>query len=56
MKVKIGNKTYTTKDGPIMVILADKDKENIASMRPKDTKYCQFEDEDAENINEFMEI
>jgi predicted house-cleaning noncanonical NTP pyrophosphatase (MazG superfamily) len=30
MQIKIGDKIYNSKEEPIMVILSDKDKENIA--------------------------
>ena len=42
MKVKVGNKIYDGEKEIIMVILTDKDKENIANMHPKATKYCQY--------------
>lgn len=45
MKVKIGNKVYTSKDFPIMVILTEKDKFNIAHMLPEATRYAEFDEE-----------
>ena len=45
MKIKVGDKEYDAKDQPIMVILTEKDKQNIANMRPEATKYCQFNKE-----------
>lgn len=42
MKVKVGNKIYTSKEQPIMVILSDDDKSNIAAMLPEARKYCEF--------------
>lgn len=45
MKVKVGDRVYTSKDCPIMVILTEKDKFNIAHMSPEATKYAEFDDE-----------
>jgi len=42
MKVKVGNKIYDGEKEPVMVILTEKDKENIANMLPGCTKYCMF--------------
>jgi hypothetical protein len=42
MKVKVGNKVYDCEEEPVMVILTDQDKKNIASMRSECTKYCMF--------------
>ena len=40
MKVKVGNKWYDSQETPIMIVLTDKDKENIANMLPDAYKYC----------------
>lgn len=45
MKVKVGNKVYTSVDQPIMVILSDQDKFNIAHMAPEATRYAEFDDD-----------
>ncbi len=42
MKVKVGNKIYDGEDAPVMVILSDADKRNIANMLPECTKYASF--------------
>lgn len=42
MKVKIGDEIYDSEHQPIMVILTEKDKLNIANMAPTATKYCQY--------------
>lgn len=42
MLIKIGNKIYDPNVEPLMVILTQKDKENIANMTPEATKYCVF--------------
>ena len=57
MKVKIGNKVYDAENQPIMVILSDKDKENIANMDENATKYCAYPDSgySIEEIKEFMD-
>jgi len=44
MKVKVGDKIYDGEKEPIMIILTDKDKENIALMLDDCTKYCQYPD------------
>jgi hypothetical protein len=44
MQVKVGDKIYDGEKEPVMVILADQDKENIKNMRPDNTKYCMFPD------------
>jgi len=55
MKVKIGNRIYSSADQPIMVILTEKDKENIANMLPEATMYCGYpEGMPAEEIERFM--
>ena len=56
MKVKIGNKVYNTEDEPIMIVLSDKDKENISNMGEL-TKYCGYpKDMDENIIVQFMDI
>jgi len=45
MKIKVGDKVYSVEDEPIMVILTDKDKENIANMLPECTRYCSYDSE-----------
>jgi len=48
MKIKIKNEIYDGDDEPIMVILTNKDKENIANMDKECTRYCEHPD----NLNE----
>ena len=57
MKVKIGDKIYDTEVQPIMIILSDKDKENISNMEAT-TKYCGYPNEgwSEEEIIEFMKM
>jgi len=57
MRIKVGNKVYSSEDQPIMVILTDQDKENINNM-PKDAyRYCQYNTDkyDAKYILEWMD-
>jgi len=55
MKVKIRNTVYDGKKEPVMVILTDQDKKNIANMSPGATKYCCYpESYSAEQIKEWM--
>lgn len=56
MKVKVGDQVYDGSDEPVMVILSEKDKKNIAAMGER-TKYCAYpEDTDLRLIDEFMEV
>ncbi len=41
MKLKVGDKIYTSEDQPIMVILTEQDKENITNMRSEDMLYSE---------------
>lgn len=45
MKVKIGNKIYNAEEEPIMLMLSDEDKKNIANMLPECKIYCAYPDE-----------
>ena len=42
MKVKIRNKIYSGDREPVMIILSEQDKQNIANMIPNATKYCVY--------------
>lgn len=44
MKVKVGDTVYDGTKVPVMVILTEEDKKNIAAMTPEQTRYCQFPD------------
>ena len=56
MKVKIGNVIHSSDDGPIMVVLTDQDKENIAKMLPECSKYCEYSDDcNADEIEKWIE-
>jgi hypothetical protein len=55
MKIKIGNEVHDGDDEPIMVILTNKDKENIANMAKECTRYCEHPDTmDSEEIYKWM--
>jgi hypothetical protein len=54
MKIKVGNKIYDAEKEPVMVILSDKDKENIINMDPTATKYCGYPDDYDGDIRKFM--
>lgn len=60
MKVKIGNKIYYTDKEPVMVILTEQDKKNIANMVSGATRYCMYPatkhwmDNEYKNILEWM--
>ena len=57
MKVKIGDKIYSDCDEPIMIILTESDKFNIANMSPNNYKYCSYpENVNHEMIKKFMKI
>ena len=57
MKVKIGDTVYDAENEPIMIILSDKDKENIKNMTVDAKKYCSFPDSiNIDNIKKFMKI
>jgi hypothetical protein len=56
MKVKIGETVYDAVKQPIMVILSEEDKRNIADMSPTATKYCEGPDTMCEeDLYEFCE-
>jgi hypothetical protein len=45
MKVKVGDTWFEPEVGsPVMVVLSDADKLNIANMAPMATKYAEFAD------------
>jgi len=57
MKVKIDDKVFDSEEQPIMVVLDDKDKENISNMLPEATKYCSFpSDMKLDEIKNFMRL
>lgn len=55
MKVKIGNKVYSDKDEPIMLILTDGDKKNIANMNKECTKYAAYPESFELRVDKWMD-
>lgn len=57
MKIKVGDQMFDGKEVPIMVILSDKDKENISNMAYDVIKYCEFPDGmPVDDVKAFMEM
>lgn len=56
MKVKIGNKFYDANDEPIMIILNDKEKNDINSMASHIYKYCVYPDAEEWKENNYEKI
>ena len=52
MKVKVGNNVYSTIDFPLMIILDEQDRKNIANMSPTATKYACFPASDKRTVGE----
>ena len=46
MKVKVGDAVYDGNKEPVMVILTEQDKKNIANMHPEATRYCVYPTEE----------
>ena len=56
MKVKIGDTIYDSREEPIMLILSNKDKENISNMYKYATKFISFpNDKDLKDINKWSD-
>lgn len=45
MKLFVNEKIITTEDQPLIIVLTDMDKKNIANMDPKCNVYCQYQKE-----------
>lgn len=57
MKVKVKDKIYDGEKEPVMVILNEKDKENIKDMHPGCDRYCMFPDSYSEkDLDNFMKV
>ena len=55
MKIKVGDTVYDSSLTPVMVILTDGDKRNIANMLPECNKYASFpEDIEQGEIERWM--
>ena len=56
MKVKINDVIYDSNDQPVMVVLTDKDKDNITNMHKDNAKYCVYPDSTPEEaVTTFMD-
>lgn len=42
MKVKIGDTLYDSNQIPVMLVLSDEDKENLANMDPEANSFCSY--------------
>ena len=42
MKVKVGDKIYDGEEEPVMIILSEGNKQQIADMHPEATMYCVY--------------
>lgn len=62
MKVRVRDKIYDSENEPVMIILAEQDKINIANMLNDCFKYCVFPGNsewvgnDYQKIHKFMEV
>ncbi len=45
MRVKVGDKIYSGKEQPVMVILSETDKRNISLMPVGANRYCEYPDD-----------
>ena len=45
VRIKVGDRWYDMRDGPIMVELSEVDKKNIKNMNPECSRYAEFTDE-----------
>lgn len=59
MLVKIGDRIYDSSKQPIMIVLSDSDKKEIANMPLEESKYCVYpnDEEFSKNvIKRFMKL
>ena len=57
MKVKIGKTIYDSENEPIMLILNEKDKQNITNMHPSATRFCSYPNNmDRKEIETYMDV
>ncbi len=56
MKFKVGHQIFDSVDRPLMVILSEEEKQDIAAMVPSDFRYCVYPDDVPKSkVKEFME-
>lgn len=56
MKVKVGDRVYDGEHEPVMVILSEGEREQIANMLPEATKYCVYPDAVEWTANDYLKI
>lgn len=56
MKVKVGDKIYDGEYEPVMVILSEGEKKQIATMPPNVTKYCIYPFTNEWTANDYKKI
>ena len=57
MKVKVGDKIYDGEEEPVMVILTEKDKDNLSKMLDECDRYCCYPDTiDEEVVEKWMKV
>lgn len=55
MQIKIGSKLYDSREIPILLILSDEEKEEIAGMDTLTSSYCKYpEGADVDKITKWM--
>jgi len=56
MKVKVGDKVYDGEKEPVMIILSEGNKQQIADMHPDATKYCVYPDTEEWTEDDYAKI
>ncbi len=56
MKIKVGDKVYDGEKEPVMIILSERDKDNITSMDEYNTKYCCYPETEEWTKDDFAKI
>jgi hypothetical protein len=56
MKVKIGDKVYDGEEQPVMIIVNDGERKQIANMAPGCTKYCSYPCDSRWTVNDYEKI
>jgi hypothetical protein len=56
MKIKVGNKTYSSDEQPLVVILEDNEKEMISNMNENQSTYCVYPDTEEWTKNDNKKI
>ncbi len=56
MRVKVGDKIYDGEKEPVMIILSEGEKQQIADMHPDCSKYCVYPDAEEWLENDYAKI